>query len=120
MFAYVWSEDGFNLEDVEDPHPLAGEVGVRVEACGLCQTDLHVMVGAIPFPNPCVLGHEMAGVVDEIGPGVTGFSVGDRVAAGFVMPCGRCRQCVRGQDDQCEAFLELNRVRGVLYDLAGS
>ncbi|ARC58629.1 S-(hydroxymethyl)mycothiol dehydrogenase [Frondihabitans sp. 762G35] len=118
MRAYVWSaEEGrLSLEEVDEPHPLAGEVALKVAACGLCQTDLHVMSGGVPFPSPCVLGHEVAGTVDEVGAGVAHVKPGDRVVAGFIMPCGDCRRCKAGEDDQCELFLTLNRRRGVLYN----
>ena len=68
------------IETIERPRPLAGEVLVHVHGCGVCHTDLHVMKGEVPFPTPCVLGHEIAGVIEELGPGVAGFAHGDRVA----------------------------------------
>jgi S-(hydroxymethyl)glutathione dehydrogenase/alcohol dehydrogenase len=104
------------VETIERPRPLAGEVLVRVAGCGVCHTDLHVMKGEVAFPTPCVLGHEIAGVIEELGPDVGGFAPGDRVACAFIMPCGSCRHCVRGRDDLCETFFAMNRLRGTLYD----
>lgn len=104
------------LESIPVPTPRRGEVLVKVSACGACHTDLHVMKGEYKFPYPCVLGHEVAGVVVDLGETVEDFRPGDRVVASFVMPCGRCRPCARGQDNLCERFFTLNRGRGHLYD----
>jgi S-(hydroxymethyl)glutathione dehydrogenase/alcohol dehydrogenase len=104
------------VETLPRPRPADGEVLVRVHGCGVCHSDLHVIKGEVAFPTPCVLGHEIAGVIEEVGRGVRGFAAGDRVVAAFIMPCGRCRHCVRGRDDLCETFFALNRLRGTLYD----
>ena len=87
------------LETIRRPEPKAGEVLLRVRACGVCATDLHVIKGEVRFPTPCVLGHEVAGVVEEVGDGVVTCAPGDQVAAAFLMPCGFCRSCARGRDD---------------------
>ncbi|MFN3285799.1 MAG: zinc-binding dehydrogenase [bacterium] len=107
---------GLRVEDLRDPRPHAGEVLVRVKACGVCHTDLHVIKGEVKFPTPCVLGHEISGVVEEVGPGVDGLRPGQAVACAFIMPCGTCFYCVRGEEDLCERFFEYNRLRGTLYD----
>ncbi|HEY1774643.1 MAG TPA: zinc-binding dehydrogenase [Solirubrobacteraceae bacterium] len=107
---------GLVVETVPRPRPLSGEVLVRVHGCGVCHTDLHVIKGEVAFPTPCVLGHEIAGVIEEVGPGVEGLRAGERVACAFIMPCGHCRWCSRGRDDMCETFFALNRLRGALYD----
>ena len=60
--------DGMKVETIRTPRPRTGEVLVKVSACGMCHSDLHVISGAIAFPTPCVLGHEVAGEVVEIGP----------------------------------------------------
>jgi S-(hydroxymethyl)glutathione dehydrogenase/alcohol dehydrogenase len=104
------------LEDIPVPTPRSGEVRVHVRACGVCHTDLHVVKGEVRFPVPCVLGHEVSGVVDAVGPDVVGVEAGTPVVASFIMPCGRCRFCVGGRDDLCEPFFALNRLKGVLYD----
>ncbi|WP_029089770.1 zinc-binding dehydrogenase [Brevibacterium album] len=105
-----------SVERIPVPRPLRGEVLIRVAACGACHTDLHVMRGEYAFPYPCVLGHEVAGQVVELGEGVDHLAVDDRVVASFVMPCGMCGPCARGDDNLCERFFGLNRARGVLYD----
>ncbi|MFB9378177.1 zinc-binding dehydrogenase [Kineococcus gynurae] len=120
MLAAVWERPGepLRLEEIRRPVPGAGEALVRVDACGVCHTDLHVMKGEVAFPAPAVLGHEVSGEVVELGPGVTGerIAVGGQVVGAFVMPCGNCPACGRGRDDLCAAFFAQNRLRGVLYD----
>jgi S-(hydroxymethyl)glutathione dehydrogenase/alcohol dehydrogenase len=104
------------VEEIPVPKPRAGEVLLRVRACGVCHTDLHVVKGEVRFPVPAVLGHEVSGVVEAVGPDVRGVARGAPVVASFIMPCGRCRFCVEGRDDLCEPFFALNRLKGVLYD----
>ncbi len=110
--------DGLHVATLPTPKPRDGEVLVKVAACGMCHSDLHVISGAIDFPMPCVLGHEVAGTLVELGPGTghTGLEVGQRVAGAFLMPCGQCEACARGHDELCAPFFEMNRLRGVLYD----
>ncbi|CAM00713.1 Zn-dependent alcohol dehydrogenase [Saccharopolyspora erythraea NRRL 2338] len=110
------ANEPMRIEELADPHPRAGEIAIDVTSCGACHTDLHVLKGELPFPVPAVLGHEVAGVVSEIGPEVTGFSVGDRVVTSFIMPCGQCGQCARGNEEICEKFFAYNRGKGQLYD----
>jgi succinate semialdehyde reductase (NADPH) len=107
---------GLKIEEILVSEPRSGEVLVRVTACGVCHTDLHVMKDETPFPTPAVMGHEITGTVQSLGPGVEGPEPGTPVAASFIMPCGSCRYCVRGRDDVCERFFSMNRLRGVLYD----
>jgi S-(hydroxymethyl)glutathione dehydrogenase/alcohol dehydrogenase len=102
------------IETIPTPTPKPGEVLVRVEACGVCHTDLHVMKGDVAFPTPSVLGHELAGEV--VDPNGSGFSDGDRVVSTFIMPCTTCRFCTVGRDDLCERFFSMNRLNGTLYD----
>ncbi len=104
--------------DLPRPAPRAGEVLIRVRACGVCHTDLHVIKGEVAFPTPCVLGHEISGTVAALGLGVSEprIAVGQRVVASFIMPCGSCSFCARGRDDLCETFFAFNRLRGTLYD----
>jgi succinate semialdehyde reductase (NADPH) len=104
------------IEDIPVPEPKAGEVLIKVVACGVCHTDLHVMRGEVAFPTPCVLGHEISGTVAGLGAGVKSLALGDRVVCAFIMPCGTCTFCVRGRDDLCEQFFSVNRLRGTLYD----
>ncbi len=104
------------LEDIPTPAPRAEEVLIKVAACGVCHSDLHVAKGEIKFPVPCVLGHEISGHIAEVGPGVRGLKPGDPVVASFILPCGRCPSCARGRDDLCETFFAMNRLKGTLYD----
>jgi alcohol dehydrogenase len=85
--------------DLEGPH--AGELLVRVEAAGVCHSDLSVVDGSRLRPLPMALGHEAAGVVEEVGPGVTDVQVGDRVVLVFVPSCGSCPECSSGRPALC-------------------
>lgn len=107
-----------SIQDVRTPTPRNEEVLIKVAACGVCHSDLHVMHGSIPFPTPAVLGHEVSGTVVELGPGAgaAGIEVGQSVVGAFLMPCGRCSFCAEGRDDLCPAFFEKNRLRGHLFD----
>jgi S-(hydroxymethyl)glutathione dehydrogenase/alcohol dehydrogenase len=104
------------IERIPVPEPREREVLVKVEACGVCHTDLHVMKAEVAFPTPAVLGHEISGTVAALGPGVRGPAVGSRVASAFIMPCGSCRYCGIGRDDLCDNFFAMNRLKGTLYD----
>lgn len=106
----------FTVEELRDPEPRAGEVLVRVAACGVCHTDLHVHDGSVPFPLPCVLGHEVSGTVVARGAGVSDLAEGDRVVGAFIMPCGTCAMCTAGREELCEPFFAHNRLNGTLYD----
>ena len=111
-------EVGLEIETLRTPRPKSGEVLIKVAACGLCHSDLHVIGGAIAFPLPAVLGHEVSGTIVELGPGNehTGLEIGQKVAGGFLMPCGQCDACASGRDELCGPFFDLNRLKGVLYD----
>ncbi|XP_031109036.1 uncharacterized protein LOC116013427 isoform X2 [Ipomoea triloba] len=109
------------LEDFHIPRPKANEVLIKTKACGVCHSDLHVIKGELPFASPCVVGHEITGEVVEHGPLtdskiVERFPVGAQVVGAFIMPCGSCGFCSKGQDDLCEAFFAYNRAKGTLYD----
>jgi S-(hydroxymethyl)glutathione dehydrogenase/alcohol dehydrogenase len=104
------------IEELRHPEPRTGEVRIKVAACGVCHSDLHIAKGDLKFPTPAVLGHEISGIVDALGPGASGVRPGDRVVSSFIMPCGTCPACLRGRDDLCETYFAFNRVRGVLYD----
>jgi S-(hydroxymethyl)glutathione dehydrogenase/alcohol dehydrogenase len=104
------------VEEIPIPAPREGEVLVKVHACGVCHTDLHVIKAEVAFPTPAVLGHEISGTIVELGAGVAGPSIGTNVVAAFIMPCGRCRLCAIGRDDLCDNFFAMNRLRGTLYD----
>jgi S-(hydroxymethyl)glutathione dehydrogenase/alcohol dehydrogenase len=84
---------------VKDPGP--GQVRVAIKAAGLCHSDLSVLDGSIPYPTPVVLGHEGAGVVDAVGPGVTAVKEGDAVVLSTLAHCGRCTACEIGRPTEC-------------------
>ncbi|MBW3641142.1 MAG: S-(hydroxymethyl)mycothiol dehydrogenase [Actinobacteria bacterium] len=89
------------VETIVLPDPGPGEVIVRVQACGVCHTDLHYREGGINDEFPFLLGHEAAGVVDTVGEGVTHVAVGDFVVLNWRAVCGRCRACRRGRPWYC-------------------
>ncbi|MCY1022356.1 zinc-binding dehydrogenase [Pyxidicoccus sp. MSG2] len=93
--------DQFGLEEVEQPHAGAGEAVVRVTLTTICGTDLHIVRGEYPVKPGLVIGHEMVGVVEELGPGVTGYRPGQRVLVGAITPCGQCQACLSGHLSQC-------------------
>jgi Zn-dependent alcohol dehydrogenase len=121
MTAAVLASGSASLElaTIAIPVPRHGEALVKVAACGVCHTDLHVMKGEVAFPRPAVLGHEVSGTIVSIGEGTAdarGFAMGDRVAGAFIMPCTECDACLRGRDDLCANFFAKNRLNGTLYD----
>lgn len=89
------------VETIYVPDPGPGEVLVRVQACGVCHTDLHYQQGAINDDFPFLLGHEAAGIIEEVGQGVTSVSSGDYVVLAWRAPCGECRSCRRGKPWYC-------------------
>ncbi|MEV7139401.1 Zn-dependent alcohol dehydrogenase [Streptomyces tauricus] len=89
------------VDDLEVRDPGPGEVLVAVSAAGLCHSDLSVLDGTIPFPVPVVLGHEGAGVVAEVGAGVTHVQPGDHVSLSTLANCGACAECDRGRPTMC-------------------
>jgi Zn-dependent alcohol dehydrogenase len=104
------------VEDVELDPPRAGEVLVRVAAAGICHSDLHLADGHLGEGRwPIVLGHEGAGVVEAVGPGVAGPAPGDRVAFCFVPACGGCRACAAGRSNLCETAAA-HALAGTLLD----
>jgi S-(hydroxymethyl)glutathione dehydrogenase/alcohol dehydrogenase len=88
-------------DDVEAVEPGPGQVTLQLGATGVCHSDLSVLDGVIPAGLPAVIGHEGAGTVVAVGPGVTGVAPGDRVIAAWVPPCGSCRACLRSQPNLC-------------------
>ncbi|MFF0078446.1 NAD(P)-dependent alcohol dehydrogenase [Streptomyces canus] len=101
----------FTLSEVELDEPGPHEALVRMVATGLCHTDLGVASGGLPFPLPGVLGHEGAGVVEAVGPAVTGVAPGDHVVLSFTS-CGDCRNCAGGHPAYCATWLPLNLLGG--------
>ena len=92
----------FDIEDVSIDSPKGREVLVEVKACGLCHSDLHLAEADFGTPLPAVLGHELAGVVKQVGPDVRELKVGDHVVGSLVQFCGHCVSCLSGRTYQCE------------------
>jgi threonine dehydrogenase-like Zn-dependent dehydrogenase len=91
----------FGVEDVPRPRAGPGEAVLRVTLTTICGTDLHIVRGEYPVKPGLVIGHEPVGVVEELGPGVTGYEPGDRVLVGAITPCGQCGACLSGHPAQC-------------------
>lgn len=107
--AVIW-EFGRDLEVVEielDP-PKDHEVLVRYYASGVCHSDYHIKMGEIPARLPMVGGHEGAGIVEAVGPGVTRVKPGDHIVAAFIPACGHCRWCSTGRSSLCDLGININ------------
>src|SRR2546423_12410428 len=94
-------KNDIRVEEVERPRAGVGEAVIRVTLTTICGTDLHILRGEYPVRPGLVIGHEPVGVIEELGPGVTGYSVGERVLVGAITPCGQCRACLSGHLSQC-------------------
>jgi propanol-preferring alcohol dehydrogenase len=109
MHAMVLDAPGqpLRLEQRPDPEPGPGEVRLRVEACAVCRTDLHVVDGELPLPRlPIVPGHEIVGRIDRIGAGVSGLALGERVGVPWLArTCGHCRWCRGARENLCDTPL---------------
>lgn len=105
----------YSIEELELDPPKEREVLVRYKYTGYCRSDYHLLKGEIPIMLPLVAGHEAAGIVEDVGPGVTKVKKGDHVGVTWMIPCGKCPQCYRGKGNICSgnfgAFLE-----GMLLD----
>jgi len=89
------------IEEVPIPRPGPGEAVIRVTLTTICGTDLHILKGEYPVKPGLIIGHEPVGIIHELGIGVTGYEVGDRVLVGAITPCGQCSDCLRGDLAQC-------------------
>jgi S-(hydroxymethyl)glutathione dehydrogenase/alcohol dehydrogenase len=94
------------VESLTIKPPREDEVLVKVMASGVCHSDLSVVHAKIPMPPPCVLGHEGAGVVEEVGRGVKDLKAGDHVIMAWVQPCGKCHFCIAGRSHLCDAGIQ--------------
>ncbi|MCB1448233.1 MAG: zinc-dependent alcohol dehydrogenase family protein [Rhizobiaceae bacterium] len=92
------------VREVEKPAPGPEDLLVRVEACGICGTDRHLLLGEFPSKPPVTIGHEFAGIVEAVGSDVTGFRIGDRITGDPNISCGRCPQCMAGRVNLCRAL----------------
>jgi S-(hydroxymethyl)glutathione dehydrogenase/alcohol dehydrogenase len=112
--AAVLFEPGKPLEicsvDVQDPK--AGEVRIEIKAAGVCHTDLSVMTGSIKAPIPAILGHEGAGIVVDVGPGVTAVKPGDHVIPLWRLSCGHCEYCNDRRPALCGEGTEIRSMAG--------
>ena len=95
-------DEEWKVEEVDLGDPVAGEVQVRLASSGLCHSDHHLRTGQSPAPMPVVGGHEGAGTVVKVGPGVTRFAEGDHVVTAFIPACGVCGPCSRGAQNICD------------------
>ena len=91
------------IEDIEIDKPMAREIVVRTVAVGVCHSDLHFVEGLYPYPTPAVLGHEPAGIVEEVGEQVTYVKPGDHVIGCLSVFCGHCDQCLSGHPNRCSS-----------------
>jgi alcohol dehydrogenase len=94
-------KDQIRVEEIERPHAGVGEAVIRITLTTICGTDLHILRGEYPVREGLVIGHEPVGVIEELGPGVTGYEIGERVLVGAITPCGQCRACLSGNLSQC-------------------
>ncbi len=106
MFAMVLTPKGSRLEaaTLDDPTPGPGELLLEVRACGVCRTDLHIVDGELPAIKAALIpGHEIVGVIEAVGPGVTGLAIGDRVGVPWLgQTCGKCAFCLEGMENLCD------------------
>ncbi|MDL9978380.1 Zn-dependent alcohol dehydrogenase [Microbacterium candidum] len=118
MHAVVFRDPETPVEytEVDLAAPRAGEVRVRIEAAGVCHSDLHVKRGEWDAAAPLVMGHEGSGVVTALGDGVTSLAIGDHVVLSWVPPCGECRYCRSGHEARCQLVANLVAPKGVLFD----
>ncbi|HLH81302.1 MAG TPA: alcohol dehydrogenase catalytic domain-containing protein [Chthonomonas sp.] len=93
--------NSFEIQEVPKPHAGPGEAVIRITLTTICGTDLHIVRGEYPVRPGLVIGHEPVGVVEELGPGVSGYNVGERVLVGAITPCGQCNACLSGHSSQC-------------------
>jgi S-(hydroxymethyl)glutathione dehydrogenase/alcohol dehydrogenase len=107
--ALVWGlDEPWSIEEIEIGDPRRGEVKVQMETAGLCHSDHHLATGDIPMATgPILGGHEGAGVVVEVGPGVENLAVGDHVVMSFIPSCGTCRACQTGLRNLCDLGMGL-------------
>jgi S-(hydroxymethyl)glutathione dehydrogenase/alcohol dehydrogenase len=117
MRAAVFYEPGKPLavEEIEVAPPKEGEVLIRMAAAGVCHSDYHAIAGDMPVPAPIILGHEGAGVVEEVGPGVSSLKKGDHVVSVWRYSCGACEYCLTARPQLCPTGNEM-RLNGSLSD----
>lgn len=113
--AVLWEPGAdWKIEDIELDPPRTNEVLVRIVASGLCHSEDHHATGDVPFEAPMVGGHEGAGIVEEVGPGVTAVAVGDHVVFSSIPSCDKCPSCAAGQHNICDLGQFIARGRQIL------
>ena len=113
MRATVFHSPGhISVDEVPRPRAGAGEAVIRITLTTICGTDLHIVRGEYPVKPGLVIGHEPVGVIEELGDGVTGYHIGDRVLVGAITPCGQCRACLSGQWSQCGHGTDYEAIGG--------
>src|SRR3954451_6556495 len=106
MKAHVFRAPGqFGLEEKAIPQAGPGEAIVKVRLTTICGTDVHIIRGEYPVRPGTTIGHEAVGTIYELGPGVTGYELGQRVLVGAITPCGQCEPCLGGHSAQCGGLL---------------
>jgi threonine dehydrogenase-like Zn-dependent dehydrogenase len=102
MQAAVFLDKGkIAIREVPRPEPGPGQALLKTTLTTICGTDIHILKGEYPVKKGLIVGHEPVGVIEELGPGVTGFKKGDRALVGAITPCGQCRACLSGCSSQC-------------------
>jgi threonine dehydrogenase-like Zn-dependent dehydrogenase len=102
MQAAVFIENGkIAIREVPRPEPGPGQALLKTTLTTICGTDIHILKGEYPVKKGLIVGHEPVGLIEELGPGVTGFKKGERVLVGAITPCGQCRACLSGCSSQC-------------------
>lgn len=106
MHANIFRAPGdFGLEERPIPKAGFGEAVVKVRLTTICGTDIHIVKGEYPIQPGTIIGHEAVGTIHELGPGVTGYEIGQRVLVGAITPCGQCEPCLAGDKSQCGGAL---------------
>ncbi len=96
-----YGKNDIRVEEVERPRAGVGEAVIRITLTTICGTDLHILRGEYPVKSGLIIGHEPVGVIEELGEGVNGYQIGERVLVGAITPCGQCRACLSGHLAQC-------------------
>ncbi|MCK4763453.1 MAG: zinc-binding dehydrogenase [Candidatus Aminicenantes bacterium] len=112
---YYKGEKVLRIEDIPTPEPAAGEVRIKIAACGVCHTDLHYLDHGVPtFKEPPMTpGHEISGTIEKLGDGVTKWNEGDHVVIPAVLTCGSCEACRRGRENICQNMMMVgNNIDG--------
>ena len=113
--AILWGQnEDWKIETIELDPPKAGEVLVKLAASGMCHSDEHFRTGDLGGIYPIIGGHEGAGIIEEVGAGVTDLAPGDHVVFGFIPACGKCPSCARGHSNLCDVGATL--MMGTQYD----